>query len=45
MKAIVVLAAACAILLPSGAAVKLGMSFVDHMVLQREKPVAISVPC
>ena len=36
-----ILAVACIACLPSGAAVRLGMPFSDHMVLQREKPVAV----
>ena len=32
---------AFAFVLPSGAAVRLGMPFADHMVLQRERPVAV----
>ena len=36
-----VLAVACIACLPSVAAVRLGMPFSDHMVLQREKPVAV----
>ena len=37
MMALAVMAAACA----ASAAVKLGMPFADHMVLQRDKPVAV----
>ena len=40
-RAVFLLAAAGAAFLPSAAAVRLGMPFADHMVLQREKPVAV----
>ena len=36
-----ILAVACIACLPSVAAVRLGMPFSDHMVLQREKPVVV----
>lgn len=41
MRKILSIAGVCAFFLPSYAAVRFGMPFADHMVLQREKPVAV----
>ena len=41
MRKILSIIGVCAFFLPSYAAVRFGMPFADHMVLQRERPVAV----